>query len=206
MFRNCIFCALFSVLLFPQTLTPWHRKSGNNKIYLAGVSNLLHLWITKHKLASPSLLIILTLQYISCSSRWLDGYLFYFFTLVALNRKFVRMLLTNSVDCRRPFLSLLSLLSWKKSHSRFEITTYAPWQYGSEKGVEVEKILPDNNVAVTWRSPLKCMAHLALNACDKFYLGVVWLLATHLMLDNLNATGQLIWKQEANISIQTFFF
>lgn len=61
-FRNCtLFCSLFSVLLFFLALNPCNRKSGNNEICLEGISYIYE-W-PKHKLASPSLLTVLTVQF-----------------------------------------------------------------------------------------------------------------------------------------------
>lgn len=139
MFRNCtLFSSLFSVLLFFLAFNPYNRKSGNNETCLQGI-NYISEW-HKHKLVSPSLLTVLILQFVPYSSIWLD---LVFFNSYGIEQKvYIRMLLTNWVDCRGSWVFFpMSLVSQKKLHSHFEITAYCLWQYGPEKGMEVEKNL-----------------------------------------------------------------
>lgn len=139
MFRNCThFSSLFSVLLFFLVLNPCDRKSGNNEIRLQGI-NYISEW-HKHKLVSPSLLTVLTLQFVPCSSIWPD---YFFLDSYSIEQKvYIGMLLTNWMISEVPGIFFpMSLVSQKKSHSRFAITAYCLGQYGPQKGMEVEKNL-----------------------------------------------------------------
>lgn len=122
-FRNCIlFCVLLSGLLFLQTLTPWNRRSGKNKIYLADVSNLLP--FHKHKLPSPSLLIVFTIYFLFLRmTGWIFILLFY---SCGIEHTVCKGFANKFSGLQKSFSFPVNLLSRKKSHSSFEITTYSP--------------------------------------------------------------------------------
>lgn len=161
MFRNCThFSSLFSVLLFFLVLNPCNRKSGNNEIRLQGINYISELH--KHKLVSPSLLTVLTLQFVPCSSIWPD---YFFLDSYSIEQKvYIGMLLTNWMDFRGSWDFFPNELSVPE-----EITfpfcdhSILPWAVWPSKrdgsGKKLAFTLPDNNTGVTWHRHLLSKWH-----------------------------------------------
>ena len=91
----------------------------------------------KCKFASPSLLIVFTIYFLFLK---MTGWIFIlFFYCCGIEQKVCKDVANKCNGLQKAFSFPMNLLSWKKSHSHFEITTYSSLQYGSEKGMEVEK-------------------------------------------------------------------
>lgn len=78
----------------------------------------------KHKLASPSLLIAFTIYFLFLKmTGWIFILLFY---SCGIEHTVCKGVANKFSGLQKSFSFPMNLLSWKKSHSSFEITTYSP--------------------------------------------------------------------------------